>query len=299
MRVGIIVPQGWTGEYEGWSAARAWDRTVEIARQAEGLGFDSLWAFDHFHTTPKPTDELTFESFTLLAALAARTQRAQIGHIVACAGFRNPALTAKMISTIDVISGGRAMLGIGAGWKQEEWAAYGYRFPPTAERLDMLHDQLEVIRRMFGTGRAEYVGKHASVAGAINEPKGAQARAIPILVGGNGRERTWRLAARVADELNLDAVPPSDLPEAMKVIADRCREVDRDPGTLAVSVHVWWEHLPPAGTQRRAVLAAYRDAGVERIQTLARGAVVDDDWLAALAVDADVPAPTSQGRAAA
>lgn len=299
MKVGVIVPQGWTGEYEAWSAVQAWDRTVEIARQAEALGFDSLWAFDHFHTTPKPTDELTFESFTMLAALAALTERARIGHIVACAGFRNPALTAKMVSTIDVISGGRATLGIGAGWKQEEWVAYGYHFPSTRERLDILQDQLEIITRMFGAGRAEYAGEHASVAGAINEPKGAQVPAIPIVVGGNGRERTWRLAARFADELNLDAVAPGDLPEAMEIIADRCREVDRDPRSLAVSVHVWWEHLPPAGAQRRAVLAAYRDAGIDRIQTLARGAVLDDQWLSALAADAEIPGPPPEGRTAA
>ncbi len=294
MRVGVIVPQGWTGEYAGWSAVDAWNRTVAIARQAEALGFDSLWAFDHFHTTPEPTDELTFESFTMLAALAALTERPQIGHIVACAGFRNPALTAKMASTIDVISGGRAVLGIGAGWKQEEWEAYGYRFPATGERLDMLHDQLEIITRMFGSERAEYAGQHASVAGAVNQPRGVQIPGIPIMVGGNGRERTWRLAARFADELNLDAVPPGELPRAMKIIADRCREVGRDPASLAVSVHVWWEQLPPAGEQRRALLAAYEDAGVARIQTLARGAVVDDGWLEALAADAEVPSPRLQ-----
>ncbi len=294
MKVGVIVPQGWTGEYAGWSAPDAWDRTVTIARQAEALGFDSLWAFDHFHTTPEPTDELTFESFTMLAALAALTERPQIGHIVACAGFRNPALTAKMVSTLDVISGGRAVLGIGAGWKQEEWEAYGYRFPATGERLDMLHDQLEVITRMFGSQRAEYAGQHASVDGAVNQPRGVQIPSIPIMVGGNGRERTWRLAARFADELNLDAVPPGELADAMEVIADRCREVDRQPASLAVSVHVWWEHLPPAGAQRRAVLAAYRDAGIDRIQTLARGAVEDYDWLVALAADAELLSSTPQ-----
>ena len=106
MKVGVIVPQGWTGEYDGWEAPRAWERTVAVAGQADRLGFESIWLFDHFHTVPKPKDELTFESFTSLAALAALTTRVLLGHIVICNGYRNPALVAKMASTMDTISGG-------------------------------------------------------------------------------------------------------------------------------------------------------------------------------------------------
>src|SRR6476659_2668534 len=113
MKVGVIVPQGWTGEYDGWDASEAWSRTVAVAQQADRLGFESIWMFDHFHTVPKPTDEITFESFTSLAALAASTSRVRLGHIVICSPRRNPALTAKMISTLDVISDGRMDLGIG------------------------------------------------------------------------------------------------------------------------------------------------------------------------------------------
>ncbi|HEX2221400.1 MAG TPA: LLM class flavin-dependent oxidoreductase, partial [Candidatus Limnocylindria bacterium] len=131
MRAGVIIPQGWTGEYAGRAPADAWRRSVGVAELADRLGFESIWAFDHFHTVPEPTDEITFESFTFLTALAMRTQRVRLGQIVICNGFRNPALTAKMISTLDVISGGRAELGIGAGWKRDEWEAYGYGFPPT------------------------------------------------------------------------------------------------------------------------------------------------------------------------
>jgi len=142
LEIGIIVPQGWTGEYDGWEPRAAWKRTVAVTQQVEALGFESIWLFDHFHTVPRPTDEITFESFTSLAALSAITQRVRIGHIVVCTGFRNPALTAKMISSMDVISGGRMELGIGAGWKRDEWLAYGYGFPETKERLAMLGDHL-------------------------------------------------------------------------------------------------------------------------------------------------------------
>jgi F420-dependent oxidoreductase-like protein len=299
MRIGIILPQGWTGEYAGWSAQAAWQRTRQLALDSERLGFDSVWAFDHFHTTPEPTDEMTFESLTTLAAVAAITDRVELGPIVACAGYRNPALLAKMLSTLDATSGGRAVLGIGAGWKEEEWNAYGYRFPPVGERLDVLEDQLEVITRMLSPGRASFDGTHASVRGAINEPPGLRLPAIPIMVGGNGRERTWRLAARYADELNLDAAPPEDLPEAMSVIAERCREVGRDPASLAVSVHIWWEHLPAAGPERTKVLTAYGRAGVDRVQILARGAVHDDSWLEGLAEDALGAGATLASEAAA
>ena len=154
MQVGLMAPQGWKGEYDGWNPADAWARTVELARNAEALGFESLWVFDHFHTVPTPTDEITFESFSVLSALAMATERVRLGHMVVCTGFRNPALTAKLSSTIDVISGGRFELGIGAGWKEEEWRAYGYGFPTLGERMAALGDHLEVIRAMFGPGRA-------------------------------------------------------------------------------------------------------------------------------------------------
>jgi F420-dependent oxidoreductase-like protein len=292
MEVGMIVPQGWTGEYAGWDAGDAWERTVSIAHEAERLGFESLWAFDHMHTTPEPTDEITFESHTVLSALARETQRVRLGHIVACAGYRNPALLAKMVSTLDVVSGGRAELGIGAGWKRDEWEAYGYGFPSTGERLAGLREALEVTTRMFNEGRATYRGQHVSVDGAINEPPSRNGSAIPIMVGGNGRNVTWRLAARFADELNLDAMAPDDVRDAMPVISARCEEIGRDPRSLRVSVHVWWEHMPADEERMAALLRAYAEVGVVRIQTLPRTAVDDPEALerlASAAVQAEVP----------
>src|SRR3954449_4282971 len=163
MRVGIIVPQGWTGEYQGFEATAAWNRSVEIARKAEDLGFESAWLYDHFHTTPDPVDTITFEAYSALTALAGATDRIRLGQIVTCAAYRNPALLAKMISTMDVISGGRMQLGLGAGWKREEWEAYGYDFPATRERLAVLEDTLEIVCRMFGAGRASYDGRRARI----------------------------------------------------------------------------------------------------------------------------------------
>jgi F420-dependent oxidoreductase-like protein len=289
MKIGAVVPQGWVGEYNGWEPLDAWRRTTEVARQAERLGFESIWLFDHFQTVPRPTDEITFESFTSLSALAALTERVRIGHIVICTAFRNPALTAKMISTMDTISGGRMELGIGAGWKRDEWLAYGYGFPETKERLARLGDDLEVITRMLEGDKhqhATYEGAYASVRGAINVPKPIQRPRVPIMVGGNGPEVTWRLAARHADELNVDGMSPEDVVEALPVIRARCEEIARDPATLPVSVHVWGEDIAEAGQARIDRLGGFLDAGVSRVMGLVRASAATDEALESLAEDA-------------
>ena len=291
MKLGVIVPQGWVGEYDGWEPERAWARTVEVARQAERIGAESIWLFDHFHTVPRPTDEITFESFTSLSALAALTERVRLGHVVICNGFRNPALTAKMASTLDTISGGRFDLGIGAGWKRDEWLAYGYGFPETSERLAMLHDGLEVISRMLEPDKhvhATYDGAHHSVRDARNVPKPIQPSGMPIMVGGNGPNVTWRLAARYADELNVDGMSPDAVREALPTIRSRCEEIGRDPDSLAVSVHVWRETAAwrQPGSGRQEMFAEYAELGIARVIGLLWASTEDDDALQALADDA-------------
>jgi F420-dependent oxidoreductase-like protein len=285
VRVGIIVPQGWTGEYDGWDAARAWARTVAVAHDAEALGFDSVWLFDHLQTEPVPTDEITFEAFTGLSALAVETARVRLGHLVLCAGYRNPALVAKMISTLDVISGGRAELGVGAGWKADEYVAYGWGFPPLRERMALLEETLEITSRMLAPGRATFAGTQARVEDAINVPRGVQEPRIPILVGGNGPNRTWRLAARFADELNLDWLSPAEVADARPVIASRCEEAGRDPATLRVSVNIGRDDSGPEGAARVDLLRRYADAGVDRVMTLIRASATDDGALARFAED--------------
>ena len=265
MQVGLMAPQGWKGEYDGWDPAKAWDRTVELARQAEELCFESLWVFDHFHTVPEPTDEITFESFSVLSALAMVTRRVRLGHMVVCTGFRNPAHTAKLSSTIDVISGGRFELGIGAGWKKDEWLAYGYGFPPVGERIDAFGDDLEVITRMFAPGRATYEGTHAHVRDAINVPKGIQQPRIPIIVGGNGARRTAGYAIKYADELNYVFLGPDEIAQRMVAVRRRCEEEGRDPATLRFSLYARDEEMRDAGSARVDLLARFREIGLDRV----------------------------------
>lgn len=265
MKIGLMAPQGWKGEYDGWDPAAAWARTLELARDAEVLGFESLWAFDHFHTVPQPTDEITFESFSVVTALAMVTSRVRLGHMVVCTGFRNPALTAKLASTIDVISGGRFELGIGAGWKEDEWRAYGYGFPTLGERMGALRDHLEVITRMLAPGHATYQGAYASVKDAINEPRGLQSPRIPIIVGGNGENVTFRLAARFADELNLVFVGPERIAEMLPIARSRCEEIGRDPATLRVSLYTRDQDIREAGQARVDLLGELQDLGLSRV----------------------------------
>jgi F420-dependent oxidoreductase-like protein len=263
MQVGLMAPQGWKGEYDGWDAAAAWARTVALARQAEDLGFESLWVFDHFHTVPDPTDEMTLEGFSVLTALAMATSRVRLGHMVVCTGFRNPALTAKLSSTIDVISGGRFELGIGAGWKEEEWRAYGYGFPTIGERMGALGDHLEIISRMFDPGRATYDGTFASVHGAINIPKGVQSR-IPIIVGGNGRRRTAGYAIKYADELNYVFIDADEVAVRMASVRERCLAEGRDPATLRFSLYTRDEAVRHAGQARVDFLGSLAAIGLDR-----------------------------------
>jgi alkanesulfonate monooxygenase SsuD/methylene tetrahydromethanopterin reductase-like flavin-dependent oxidoreductase (luciferase family) len=190
---------------------------------------------------------------------------------------------------MDSISGGRMELGIGAGWKRDEWLAYGYGFPDTKERLARLGDDLEIITRMLAGDRHEHAsfdGEYAQVKNARNVPKPIQQPRVPIMVGGNGPNVTWRLAARFADELNVDGMSPDEVAEALPVIRQRCEEVDRDPATLPVSVHSWWGDYNRAGSERVDRLAAFRELGVSRVMGLLQESAGSDEALESLVQDA-------------
>jgi alkanesulfonate monooxygenase SsuD/methylene tetrahydromethanopterin reductase-like flavin-dependent oxidoreductase (luciferase family) len=194
-----------------------------------------------------------------------------------------------MISTMDTISGGRMELGIGAGWKRDEWDAYGYGFPETAERLARLRDDLGVIEAMLAGDKhqhATYDGEHSRVRNARNVPKPIQQPRVPIMVGGNGPNVTWRLAARHADELNLDGMEPEEVGDVLPTIRQRCEEIGRDPATLSVSIHMWAENIGRPGQQRIDRLGGYRELGLSRGIGLIKATTTDDEALPAFVEDA-------------
>lgn len=227
---GVFVPQGWKLEYSGWSGADAWERSVELAQLAEEIGYDHLWVYDHVETVPRREPTHVFEAYTMLAALSQRTATIGLGELVTCASYRNVGLLAKQGACIDVFSGGRFILGLGAGWFGREYEAYGYRFPPPRDRLRVLDESLEVIRRLWSEEIVTYDGAHLHVAGAYCDPKPVQ-QLPPVLVGGGGEKVNLRIAARRADATNWQ-VGLTDFVRKSQLLARYCEEIGRPADAL-------------------------------------------------------------------
>ncbi|HET7641843.1 MAG TPA: LLM class F420-dependent oxidoreductase, partial [Ktedonobacteraceae bacterium] len=207
-----------------------------VALEAEDLGYDSIWLYDHFHTVPTPTQEFTFECWTSTAALARDTRRVRIGQMVTCNGYRNPALMAKMASTVDVLSHGRLDFGIGAGWYEHEYRAYGYDFHEAPERLRYLREAVQVILAMWTQNEAVFEGKYYRINGAINQPKGAQKPHIPMLIGGGGEQVTLKLVAQYGDACNIGHLDNDGLKHKFGVLKKHCEDIGRDYNTIKRTV---------------------------------------------------------------
>ena len=226
LRYGAFVPQGWKLEYTGWGAAEAWARSVELAQEIEALGYDHLWVYDHVETVPRREPTHVFEAFTMLAALSQRTERIRLGQLVTCAAYRNAGLLAKEAAGIDVMSGGRLILGLGGGWYEREYQAYGYPYPPAGERLAILEETVEVVRRLWTEETVTYAGRHLSLDGAYCDPKPLQ-QLPEVWIGGGGEQVTLRIAARHADKTNWQ-VGLDEFVHKSEVLRGHCERVGRD-----------------------------------------------------------------------
>jgi F420-dependent oxidoreductase-like protein len=203
MRFGLFIPQGWRFDLVGIDPADQWRVMASLAQDADAGPWESLWVYDHFHTTPAPSEEATHEAWTLMAAFAAATDRIRLGQMCTCMSYRNPAYLAKVAATVDLISGGRAEVGIGGGWYEHEWRAYGYGFPPIAERLGRLREGVEIMSQAWKTGSATLDGKHYQVDGAIVRPLPLQEGGIPLWIAGGGEKVTLKIAAKYASYTNF------------------------------------------------------------------------------------------------
>jgi F420-dependent oxidoreductase-like protein len=232
LEFGVIAPQGWRMDLVGFpDPGEAYEAMSGVAQEAETLGFDSVWLYDHFHTVPQPTQEITFECWTSTAALARDTKRVRIGQLVTCNSYRNPALLAKMASTVDALSHGRLVLGIGAGWYRDEYIAYGYPYPDTGERLRRLHDAVELILAMWTQESPIYDGTYYQLHGAINQPKGVQKPHIPLLIGGGGERVTLRLVAQYGDASNFGGTI-DEIKHKLAVLKQHCEDLGRDYNSI-------------------------------------------------------------------
>lgn len=211
----------------GIPAERQWAVMHDVAVAAETAGYESVWVYDHFHTVPVATQEVTHEAWTLMGALAVTTERIRLGQMCTCNSYRPPAYLAKVAATADVLSGGRIEMGIGAGWYEQEYQAYGYEFPLPAVRIGQLGEAVEIMRRMWTEDEVHFDGKHYQLAGAICEPKPVQKPHIPLWVAGGGEQLTLRVAARYADYTNYGN-DLEDFVRRSKILANHCSEVGRD-----------------------------------------------------------------------
>ncbi len=232
MRIGLQIPNFTLGVPDD----QLFEAVVRLAVTAEDSGFESVWVMDHFYQLPAlggPTQPM-LEAYTLLGGLAARTSRIRLGTMVTGVTYRNPAHLAKIVTTLDVISGGRAILGIGAAWYDVEHEGLGFDFPPAAERLDRLEEALQICRAMFTEEEPSFTGTYYRIHEARNVPPPVQAGGPPILIGGGGEKRTLQLVARYADMTNFfgDA---ATVAHKVDVLRGHCKAIGRDPAEVTVS----------------------------------------------------------------
>lgn len=225
---GMFMPQGWKMELATIDGAESkWQKAVEIAKLAEELGYDSLWVYDHVHNVPRPANEAVFECWTTIAAISQLTSRIKLGQMVGCCSYRNPALLAKITSTVDVVSGGRLNWGIGAGWYENEYRSYGYEFPKPAQRIRMLEETVEIVKRMWTEPTATFKGEHFEVNRAYCDPKPLQQPHPPVLIGGGGEQLTLRVVAKHANCSNFGG-NPDQFAHKVEVLKSHCASVGRD-----------------------------------------------------------------------
>lgn len=227
MRFGLFVPQGWRHDLVGIEPAEQWATMKGLAQYADAGPWESIWVYDHFHTVPTPSEEATHEAWSLMAAFGAVTERVRLGQMCTCMGYRNPAYLAKIAATCDIVSGGRVEMGIGAGWYEHEWRAYGLGFPTGPERLRQLDEGVQIMRQAWTDGVATLDGSHYQVDGAIVRPLPLQPGGIPLWIAGGGEKVTLKIAARYAQYTNFDGTPEG-FARKSEILAGHCTAVGTD-----------------------------------------------------------------------
>jgi F420-dependent oxidoreductase-like protein len=239
VKFGAFLPQGWRMDLADIrDPVQKYETMSRCAREAESAGFDAIWLYDHFHTVPEPVLESVFECWTSMAALARDTKTIRLGQMVTCNSYRPPSLLAKMASGIDVMSHGRLILGIGAGWYQHEYEAYGYEYPETPDRLRMLREALQVIKTMWTADEAFFDGRFYRLNGAINEPKPVQKPHPPLWIGGAGEKVTLKLVAQYGDACNFNA-DVATVRHKLEVLREHCETVGRDYDSILKTIEFY------------------------------------------------------------
>jgi F420-dependent oxidoreductase-like protein len=237
MHFGFFIPQGWRLDLVDIPTASQWGVMRDLAGYADGGAWDSVWVYDHFHTVPVPTHEATHEAWSLMSAYAATTSRIKLGQMCTAMSYRNPVYLAKVAATADIISGGRVQMGIGGGWYEHEWKAYGYGFPSAGVRLARLDEGVQIMREAWRRGEVSFPDfKHYPVEGAIVEPKPLQDGGLPLWIAGGGEKVTLKIAAKYAKYTNFTAEPDGFVHKS-QVLAGHCRDVGTDYDAIVRSAN--------------------------------------------------------------
>ena len=236
MKIGAMVPQGWRMDLHDIKPEQQWDTIIEASARIEKLNYASVWVYDHFHTVPSPTQDPTFECWSLMAALSQVTENVRIGQMCTCNSYRNPAYLTKVASTIDSMSGGRLEFAIGAGWYDQEYKAYGYDYPSGGVRLKMLEEALQIYIAMTTQDKASFEGDYYKIKDAINQPKPLQKPYPPLWVCGGGEKVTLKLLAKYGDYGNWD-VDVEGFVHKSKILKTHCEEQNRNYSDIKKTLH--------------------------------------------------------------
>jgi F420-dependent oxidoreductase-like protein len=264
VKFGVFVPQGWRMDLvEISDPVEKYEAMTRAAKAADAEpNWDSIWVFDHFHTVPTPEIETTFECWTSCAAMARDTQRIRIGQMVTCNGYRNPALLAKIASTTDVLSHGRLIVGLGAGWYEHEWRAYGYGFPETRDRMAAFREAVEIVVRMWTEDYPTFHGTYYTIDGPINEPRGVQKPHPPLWIGGGGEQVTLKLVAKWGDASNF-AGTVENVRHKLEVLRHHCDTVGRNYDDILKTANFAVHLVESESTAERDTAAARGDTSLE------------------------------------
>ena len=236
MKIGAMIPQGWRMDLHGIAPDKQWDTILKASKDIEDLNYESVWVYDHFHTVPSPTQDPTFECWSLMAALSQVTEKVRIGQMCTCNSYRNPAYLTKVASTIDSMSGGRLEFAIGAGWYDQEYKAYGYEYPSAGIRLKMLEEALQIYIAMNTEEKATFEGEFYSIKNAINQPKPLQKPYPPLWVCGGGEKVTLKLLAKYGDYGNWD-VDVDGFIHKSEILKNHCEQQERDYSSIKKTLH--------------------------------------------------------------
>ena len=236
MKIGVFVPQGWRMDLNSIKLEDQWNTILSAATNIEKLGYESIWVYDHFHTVPKPTQDPTYECWTLMSALSQNTSTVRLGQMCTCNSYRNPAYLTKVASNIDVMSNGRLEYAIGAGWYDHEYRAYGYEYPSAGVRLKMLEESLIIYKKMTTEETPIFKGEYYQIDGAINQPKPIQKPYPPLWVCGGGEKVTLKLLAKYGDYGNWD-VDVNGFVEKSNILQGHCENVGRNFDEIGRTLH--------------------------------------------------------------